>query len=123
MRATPAINDWVAELVQATTTLRDCGFGVLRERAAIGYTGDAYHRAGAPSAYRKMLAALWRESPMPLLAPGERLATMASLLHRDRDGRHLVTELIRGVRCVAAGVGRELPSRVRPSGRALSASV
>ncbi len=94
MRATPAINDWVAELVQDDEELRACGFGVLRERAAIGYTGDAYHRLGAPSAYTKMLAALWRESPLPQPAPGERLATMASLLHRDRNGRHLVTELI-----------------------------
>ncbi|VXC37103.1 GNAT family N-acetyltransferase [Aeromicrobium sp. 9AM] len=94
MRATPAINDWVAGLVDADEELRECGFGVLRERAAIGYTGDAYHRLGTPSAYTKMLAALWRESPLPQLAAGERLATMASLLHRDRDGRHLVTELI-----------------------------
>jgi siderophore synthetase component len=31
---------------------------------------------------------------VPLLAPGERLATMTSLLHRDREGRHLVTALI-----------------------------
>ena len=38
-----------------------------------------------------MVAALWRESPVPRLAPGERLATMASLLHRDADGRALVT--------------------------------
>lgn len=94
MRATPAINDWVAELVDDDDELRDCGFGVLRERAAIGYTGDAYHRLDGFSAYTKMLAALWRESPLPRLADGERLATMASLLHRDRDGRHVLTELI-----------------------------
>jgi siderophore synthetase component len=42
-----------------------------------------------------MIAALWRESPVDRLAPGERLATMASLLHRDRDGVALATELIR----------------------------
>jgi siderophore synthetase component len=94
MRATPAINDWVAGLVADDEELRACGFEVLRERAAIGYTGDAYHQLGTASAYTKMLAALWRESPLPKLATGERLATMASLLHRDRDGRHLVTELI-----------------------------
>ena len=34
-----------------------------------------------------MLAALWRESPVPGLEPGRELATMASLLHVDRDGR------------------------------------
>lgn len=115
MRATPAINDWVSGLVDDDEELRACGFGVLRERAAIGYTGDAYHRLGAPSAHTKMLAALWRESPLSRLTGGERLATMASLLHRDADGRHLVTELI-----VASGmdpedwVARYLRAYLRP---------
>ncbi|MDI6103187.1 GNAT family N-acetyltransferase [Actinoplanes sp. NEAU-A12] len=95
MKATPPINDWVASVVEGDEELRACGFGVLRELAAIGYTGDAYHRTGTPSAYTKMLAALWRESPMPRLAEGERLATMASLLHRDRAGDSLATALIR----------------------------
>lgn len=95
MRVTPAINDWVAELVAGDATLRGAGFRVLRERASIGYTGDAYHRTPTPSAHRKMLAALWRESPMPLIAPGERLATMASLLHRDANGRSYATALVR----------------------------
>ena len=94
MAATPAINDWVAELVAGDEELAATGFSVLREHAAIGWTGDAYHRLPVTSAYRKMVAALWRESPVPRLADGERLATMASLLHRDRDGRPLVVELI-----------------------------
>ncbi|MHC2998270.1 IucA/IucC family protein [Microbacterium sp. HJ5] len=95
MRVTPAINDWVAELVAGDATLRDAGFRVLRERASIGYTGDAYHRTTQPSAHRKMLAALWRESPLPLLGSDERLATMASLLHRDDSGASYATALIR----------------------------
>lgn len=95
MRVTPAINDWVAALVAGDPTLQDSGFRMLRERASIGYTGDAYHRTPAPSAHRKMLAALWRESPIPLIAPGERLATMASLLHRDARGRSFATALVR----------------------------
>jgi siderophore synthetase component len=99
MRATPAINDWVADLVAGDETLRAAGFGVLREVASIGYTGDVYHRApldkAQPNPYRKMLAALWRESPVPRLAPGERLVTMASLLHRDAGGTSLATALVR----------------------------
>ncbi len=95
MRATPAINDWVAALVDEDATLRGAGFGVLREVASVGYTGDVYHRTATPSAHRKMLAALWRESPLPRTAPGERLATMASLLHRDASGRAFATALVR----------------------------
>lgn len=95
MRATPAINDWVAELVAGDPTLAEAGFRELRERASIGYTGDAYHRTANPNAHRKMLAALWRESPVPLLKPGERLSTMAALLHRDQAGMSVITALIR----------------------------
>ena len=47
MGATPAINDWVASVVEGDPTLRGCGFTVLRERAAIGYTGDAFHELHA----------------------------------------------------------------------------
>jgi siderophore synthetase component len=98
MGPTPAINDFVANVVEHDPTLLGCGFGVLRERAAIGYTGDAYHDLmhshGVKSPHQKMLAALWRESPMPRIGAGERLATMASLLHRDAAGRSLVGELI-----------------------------
>lgn len=99
MRATPAINDWVADLVTNDATLTATGFGVLREVASVGYTGDVYHRAALdraqPNPYRKMLAALWRESPVPRLAAGERVVTMASLLHRDVGGAAFVTGLVR----------------------------
>ncbi|KQW53600.1 siderophore synthetase [Nocardioides sp. Root1257] len=94
MAATPAINDWVHALVAADPTLQALGFTVLRERAAVGYTGDAYHRLAGRSAYQKMIAALWRESPVPALADGERLATMAALLHRDAGGRSLAAAMI-----------------------------
>jgi siderophore synthetase component len=95
MRATPSINDWVADLVTNDATLQNAGFGVLREVASIGYTGDVYHRTPAPNPHRKMLAALWRESPVPRLAAGERLVTMASLLHRDASGNAFATALVR----------------------------
>ncbi|CAN7217682.1 IucA/IucC family siderophore biosynthesis protein [Microbacterium maritypicum] len=115
MRVTPAINDWVAELVAADPTFADAGFRVLRERASIGYTGDVYHRTAQPSAHRKMLAALWRESPVPLAAGAERLATLASLLHRDGEGVSVVTTLIRASGIPAtAWVHRFLRAYLRP---------
>ncbi|GAA1511337.1 IucA/IucC family protein [Agromyces terreus] len=94
MRVTPAINDWVAELVGADATLGEAGFRVLREHASVGYTGDAYHRTRTVSPHRKMLAALWRESPVPLLAPNQRLSTMAALLHRDAVGASVASALV-----------------------------
>ncbi|WP_129358224.1 GNAT family N-acetyltransferase [Rothia uropygioeca] len=95
MRATPAINDWVADLVRGDELLREVNFDVLREHASIGYTGDAYHATQTKSDQQKMLAALWRESPLPKLDEGERILTMASLLHRDVHGRSVIAELIK----------------------------
>lgn len=59
MRTTPAINDWVASLVDTDTELAACGVRLLRERASIGYTGDAYHRTAEPSKHRAMIGT-WR---------------------------------------------------------------
>ncbi|MFD6419809.1 IucA/IucC family protein [Streptomyces sp. NPDC060194] len=96
MEATPAINDWLAQLVAGDDVLRSTGLSIIRERAAVGYRHPQYEAAtDRYSPYRKMLAALWRESPVPALADGERLATMASLLHVDRDGTSLAAELVR----------------------------
>ncbi|GEL99214.1 IucA/IucC family protein [Cellulomonas terrae] len=115
MRAAPAINDWVFDLVSEDPTLAACGFQVLRERVSVGYTGDVYHRTPAPSAHRKMLAALWRESPVPLVGPTERLATMAALLHRDADGDAFVTACVRASGLTAEDwVRRYLRAYLRP---------
>lgn len=95
MAGTPAINDWVAGLVAADPTLTAARFSILRERAAIGYHPLPYEAATEPgSPYRKMLAALWRESPVPGLGPGRSAATMASLLHVDPDGGSFAAALI-----------------------------
>ncbi|MFV2100915.1 IucA/IucC family protein [Micromonospora sp. LOL_024] len=95
MEATPAINDWLADLIATDEVFRATGLTIIRERAAVGYRHRQYEAAtDRYSPYRKMLAALWRESPVPDLTPGQRLATMASLLHVDADGRSFTAELI-----------------------------
>ncbi|MFG2332181.1 IucA/IucC family protein [Streptomyces sp. NPDC048604] len=96
MEATPAINDWLAGLIEADPVLKEARFSIIRERAAVGYRHLEYEAAtDRYSPYRKMLAALWRESPVTQLQPGERLATMASLLHVDHAGKSLAAALIR----------------------------
>ncbi|MFF5567211.1 IucA/IucC family protein [Streptomyces sp. NPDC012623] len=95
MEATPAINDWLAGLIERDDILRAARFSIIRERAAIGYHHRQYEAATAKgSPYLKMLAALWRESPVPTLKGHERLATMASLLHVDREGGSFAGALI-----------------------------
>jgi siderophore synthetase component len=96
MEATPAINDWLAQLIASDSVLQAARFSIIRERAAVGYRHLEYEAAtDRYSPYRKMLAALWRESPVPSLAEGERLATMASLLHVDHTGASFAGALIK----------------------------
>lgn len=104
METTPAINQWVHEVLSEDRVLQGLGFRILREFASIGYRHPGYER-GAPkgSAHRKMLAALWRESPLALIEPQQRVLTMAALLHRDRDGGSFAQALIE-----RSGVGAEV---------------
>ncbi|MFE5256398.1 IucA/IucC family protein [Streptomyces coelicoflavus] len=95
MEATPAINDWLAQLIEGDPVLKGTGLSIIRERAAVGYRHLEYERAtDRYSPYRKMLAALWRESPVPTLRDGETLATMASLVHVDHEGASFAGALI-----------------------------
>ncbi|KAB1142729.1 IucA/IucC family siderophore biosynthesis protein [Streptomyces luteolifulvus] len=95
MEATPAINDWLAQLVEGDPVLKSTGLSIIRERAAVGYRHLEYEAATDHySPYRKMLAALWRESPVASLREGESLATMASLLHVDHEGASFAGALI-----------------------------
>lgn len=96
MSGTPAINEFIKKLVDGDAFLRANGFTILREVASIGFRNH-YYEAAIPvdTPYKKMFSALWRESPLPLLKPGERLMTMAALLHVDKDGHALLPELIR----------------------------
>jgi siderophore synthetase component len=96
MLATPVFNDWVCGIVEKDTYLRSLGFSLICEVATIGYR-NRYYEAGlkGDSPYKHMLSALWRESPTRLIGPGERLMTMAALLHLDPQGKSLAAALIK----------------------------
>ncbi len=98
MAGTPAINAFLDGLINDDATLRSYGFSILREVASVGYRNRYYEAAlEMDSPYKKMLSALWRESPLGKLREGERLMTMAALLHTDPQGR-----------CAAAGADSPL---------------
>lgn len=95
MSGTPAINHWIKTLIDSDAELHANGFTILREVASMGFRNHYYEAAiQTDSPYKKMFSALWRENPLPLLRKGERLMTMASLLHVDRDGEALLPALI-----------------------------
>jgi siderophore synthetase component len=96
MSGTPAINEWVHDRLDADPVLRRHGFGMLREVASIGYRNRYVESAiEGDSPHKKMLSALWRESPLPMLNEGERLMSMTALLHVDAQGESLLACLIR----------------------------
>ncbi len=95
MSSTPLINEWVRSRIGDDAYLRSIGFAVRYEVAAIGYRNRAFENVTQPgSDYRKILAALWRQSPTALLDDGEELSTMAALLHLDHRGDPLLGALI-----------------------------
>jgi siderophore synthetase component len=93
----PPISEWVNAIVESDGYLRSKGFVLLQEVAAVGYTNPHYARIirDDNSSYNGMLSALWRESPQARLKPGQRLMTMAALLHVDSYGEALLPELIK----------------------------
>ncbi|AGF71517.1 GNAT family N-acetyltransferase [Corynebacterium halotolerans] len=99
MDHTPAINDWLQTTLGEDEDLRSRNVRLLREVATVGFTGDVYHRSvrdghAGDGGHLKMLSALWRESPVPMLGPGTVPATLAAVLHIDAAGRPLVGEWI-----------------------------
>lgn len=95
MESTPAITQWVADLVENDSYLQQKGFMLLGEVATIGYRNFLYEPLGRSIPHNKMLATLWRESPIPKLAKGQHIMTMAALLHVDQSGNAFVSELIK----------------------------
>ncbi|HJX78604.1 GNAT family N-acetyltransferase [Glutamicibacter sp.] len=96
MKVTPAINQWLGELFDNDPVLSTAPVALLREIAAVGYRNPQFEAATNNTApQRKMLAALWRESPISMLKSEEKLATMASLLHVDSSGKSFAGALIR----------------------------
>lgn len=95
MSGTPAINEWVGNLLDKDEYLQQNGFYMLRELASVGYQNSLYDQIPSrDTAYRKMLSCLWRESPIKLIDKNERLMTMAALLYVDADGDALVKHLV-----------------------------
>ena len=95
MKVTPAINDWLQDIIENDDFLQENGFSILREIAAIGYRNPNYeNELVSDNPYKKMLAGLWRESPVNKIDKNQRLMTMASLLHIDTRGEALLVALI-----------------------------
>lgn len=95
MCVTPPINEWLKNLIKQDSYLQENGFRIICEVATISFQNQYYEQGVKDDIPQKhMLSALWRDSPTAHLIPGERIMTMAALLHLDPDGNALIAALI-----------------------------
>lgn len=95
MESTPSITQWVANAVENDVYLQSKGFTLLGEIATLGYRNLQFEPLGRAIPHNKMLATLWRESPLNKLNEKQQCMTMAALLHVDANGEPLVKHLIK----------------------------
>jgi siderophore synthetase component len=92
----PSVTAWLRQQLGRDAELERSGVILLGEVASVAYRHPLFQQVPrGPYQFREMLGALWRESPLPYLAPGESLMTMAALLHVDDDGDAVVGALAR----------------------------
>ncbi|MBN3859916.1 IucA/IucC family siderophore biosynthesis protein [Neisseriaceae bacterium PsAf] len=95
MSGTPEINEWLEELIGQDSLLKEYDFRLLKEMAAIGFKDLLMEEAIKESIpQKKMLSALWRESPIHKISQQQSIKSMTSLLHIDKHGNSFLNELI-----------------------------
>ncbi|MFK7113976.1 IucA/IucC family protein [Flavobacterium oreochromis] len=94
MESTPIITTWLENLIKNDSFLQSKGFTILGEIATLGYRNILWESLGRNIPHNKMLATLWRESPITKLQKNETCFTMAALLHIDYEGKPFIKYLI-----------------------------
>ncbi|WP_269236515.1 IucA/IucC family protein [Flavobacterium flavigenum] len=91
----PKLTGWIKNLLEKDLHLQNMGVVLLGEVVSVSYTHPSYSKiANPPYQYNEFLGAMWRESPVSFLKPGENLMTMAALLYVDNQDKSLIQELI-----------------------------
>lgn len=100
MAVSPVICEWLDSLISQDAYFSEKGFRVIKEIATIGYRDsriesvfDDERHAAHP--YKGMLSCLWRESIVDKIAENQKIISMASLLHVDKNNDALIAELIK----------------------------
>jgi siderophore synthetase component len=93
--AAPALTAWFQGLVARDEFLRESGLVMLGEVASVSVAHRAFTAVpDVPYQHTEMLGAIWRDSVVPHLIPGERAITLAALIHRDPAGTSFAEALI-----------------------------
>ncbi len=90
----PKMAIWLEKLLYSDPYIKETGFGMLGEIASVSYVNPYFDEFGVHNDYNKMLASLWRESPMSAIDAGQVPMTMAAFLHVDHLGEALLPKII-----------------------------
>lgn len=92
----PQVTEFIKEIYKSDAFLNDdCKFNLLGEIASINYDHLYYSRLeGAPYQLLELLGVIWRESIYNYVSEDEKPITLAALLHKDNQGKYLITSLI-----------------------------
>ncbi len=90
----PKMAVWLEDLLYTDPFIQETGFKMLGEIASVSYVNPYFEEFGDHNDYNKMLASLWRESPMSAIEEGQQAMTMAAFLHVDHHGEALLPKII-----------------------------
>ena len=90
----PKMAVWLEKLLYNDPYIQETGFRMLGEIGSISYVNPYFEEFGPHNDYNKMLASLWRESPMSAIDEGQQPMTMAAFLHVDHVGEALLPKII-----------------------------
>ncbi|WP_051477561.1 GNAT family N-acetyltransferase [Aquimarina pacifica] len=90
----PKMAVWLEEILYTDSYIQETGFRMLGEIASVSYVNPYFEEFGSHNDYNKMLASLWRESPMANISEKQQAMTMAAFLHIDQNGEALLPKII-----------------------------
>lgn len=96
LKQAPFITNWIQNKLYNDEYLKsqDCVF--LGEIASVAYDHPTFGEIeNAPYQFKDMLGVVWRESAAPHLKEGEKMMTMASLMHVDEQGNSFIGEVVK----------------------------
>ncbi|WP_282080544.1 GNAT family N-acetyltransferase [Aquimarina algiphila] len=90
----PKMAVWLEKLLYSDPYIQETGFRMLGEIGSISYVNPYFEEFGPHNDYNKMLASLWRESPMSAIEKEQQPMTMAAFLHIDHHGEAFLPKII-----------------------------
>ncbi len=90
----PKMAIWLENLLYKDPYIKETGFRMLGEIGSVSYVNPYFEEFGPHNDYNKMLASLWRESPMSAVTEGQTPMTMAAFLHIDHTGVAFLPKII-----------------------------